>query len=36
MPYTGIFFDFKELPEISKGSYWLKHELWLRTELEAP
>jgi hypothetical protein len=27
MPYTGIFFDFKELPEISKGSNSLEHEL---------
>jgi hypothetical protein len=27
MPYTATFFDFKELPEISKGSDWLKHEL---------
>jgi len=27
MPYTGIFFDFKELLEISKGSNSVKHEL---------
>lgn len=33
MPYTGTFFVFKDLREISKGSNWLKHGLWLRTEL---
>jgi hypothetical protein len=33
MPYTGTFFVFKDLPEISKGSNWYKHGLWLRTEL---
>jgi hypothetical protein len=27
MPYTGAFFDFKDLREISIGSNWLKHEL---------
>jgi len=34
MPYTGTFFDFKELPEISKDSYWLKDKLWVRKEQE--
>jgi hypothetical protein len=27
MPYTGTFFVFKDLREISKGSNWLKHGL---------
>ena len=33
MSYTCTFFDFKGLPEISNASDWLKHVLWLRTEL---